>query len=44
MQAVFIAEQLYFDPGSVLYLYESIWGYLLVILRSTWLIHRMVSH
>merc|ERR1719192_711666 len=32
-------EQLYFDPGKVLYLYESTFGYGLVILRMVgWLI------
>jgi hypothetical protein len=33
LQALFVAEQLYFDPGRVLYLYESIWGYMIVVLR-----------
>jgi len=35
----FICEQLFFDPGKVLYLYESIFGYCLVILRVVgWII------
>ena len=37
--ALFLMEQLYFDPGKVLYLYESTFGYGLVILRMVgWLI------
>ena len=37
--ALFLAEQLYFDPGKVLYLYESTFGYGLVILRMVgWLL------
>ena len=37
--ALFLMEQLYFDPGQVLYLYESTFGYGLVILRMIgWLI------
>lgn len=37
--ALFLCEKLYFDPGKVLYLYESSFGYGLVILRMVgWLI------
>ena len=31
--ALFLMEQLFFDPGKVLYLYESSFGYGLIILR-----------
>ena len=31
---LFIYEQIYFDPGEVLYIYQSIAGYGLVLLRS----------
>lgn len=31
--SLFLTEQLYFDPGQVLYLYESTFGYGLVMLR-----------
>ena len=37
--ALFLMEQMYFDPGKVLYLYESTFGYGLVIIRMIgWLI------
>ena len=37
--ALFLCEKLYFDPGKVLYLYESSFGYGLVILQMVgWLI------
>ena len=36
--ALFLMEQLFFDPGKVLYLYESSFGYGLIILRMVgWL-------
>jgi len=35
---LFLAERLYFDPGKVLYLYDSVFGYGLVIMRMVgWL-------